>query len=173
MPTVPRTTEETRHLPITARQRTALCRYLRVLGAAEADADDLVQEACVVALQRPDFDASSPAGVFAFLRTTARHLLLRSRRSPVDEQELDEADAVWDARCHDGSGDDYVAALRQCVADLPARSRELLAATYGDGLGSPAAGARVGLGVDGVKSALRRLRARLFDCITKRLEEER
>lgn len=66
-----------------------------------------------------------------------------------------------------------MAALRQCVADLPARSRELLAATYGDGLGRPAAGARVGLGVDGVKSALRRLRARLFDCITKRLEDEK
>ena len=50
------------------------------------------------------------------------------------------------------------------------RSRTLLQATYGDGDGRTAAGARVGLGEQGVKSSLRRLRAFLHDCIRQRLE---
>ncbi|MCA8951415.1 MAG: hypothetical protein KDE27_18045, partial [Planctomycetes bacterium] len=163
MPASTGSSDQTQRLPLTDRQRAALWRYLRVLGASACDADDLTQEACVVALRREDFDASSPAGVFAFLRTTARHLFLRANRHRVGERELAEADAVWDARCPDGTGDDYTAALRDCVAALPARARELLSATYAEGLGREAVGARLGLGADGVKSALRRLRAGLHD----------
>ncbi|HEX6812433.1 MAG TPA: hypothetical protein VF384_12465, partial [Planctomycetota bacterium] len=111
--------------------------------------------------------------VFTFLRTTARQLWLRTAAGRANERELAEADAVWDARCGDAAGDDYVDALRACVERLPERSRELLAATYGDGDGRAASGARFGLGRNGVKSALRRLRTFLHDCITKRLEAMR
>jgi DNA-directed RNA polymerase specialized sigma24 family protein len=144
-----------------------------MLGADAATAEDMVQEAFLVALQRPQFDASSAAGVFVFLRTTARQLLLRSWRRRGSEAQVLAADAVWQARCGDGPDDDYVDALRVCIARLPGRSRALLAATYGDGEGRAAAGARLGLGPDGVKSALRRLRAFLHDCISKRLEAMR
>jgi DNA-directed RNA polymerase specialized sigma24 family protein len=98
---------------------------------------------------------------------------LRTAAGRVSERELAEADAVWDARCGDGTGDDYVDALRACVERLPARSQQLLAATYGDGDGRAASGARFRLGKDGVKSALRRLRAFLHECITRRLEAMR
>lgn len=159
------------------RQRAALWRYARVLGAAPADADDLVQDAVLVALRRPGFDAESPAGVFAFLRTTVRQLWLRSRRrclGGVAAVEIVEADRLWDERCGggDGTGDDYLRALRACVATLPPRSRELLCATYADGEGRAAAAARIGIGIHGVKSALRRLRAFLHDCIRARLANE-
>lgn len=62
-----------------AQHRASLWRYLRVLGADDACADDLVQEAFLVALERPDFDATNPMATFAFLRTTARHRWLKSR----------------------------------------------------------------------------------------------
>ena len=79
-----------------AAHRAALWRYLRTLGADAATADDLVQEAFVVALRRADFDAGAPAAAFAFLRTTARHLWLKSRRGRPDgqrvEREVDEAE---------------------------------------------------------------------------------
>jgi RNA polymerase sigma-70 factor (ECF subfamily) len=152
------------------RERQALWRYARTLGVDAHAADDLVQESFAVVLARPDFDFSVRAAVFAFLRTTCRRLWLRSKRRTLADREVDEADRVWVAKCGDGMGDDYVDALRACVERLPSRSRELLHATYGDGDSRTAAGARVGIGRDGVKSALRRLRSFLHDCITRRLE---
>ena len=158
---------------LAARQRPALWRYARVLGADAATADDLVQEAFVVALQRPAFDATAPGAVFTFLRTTCRQLWLRSRRRTVSERDVDAADVAWTKHCGEGPGDDYVDALHDCLAQLPARSQALLAATYGDGAGRIASGATFGLGPDGVKSALRRLRTFLHDCIRRRLESSR
>lgn len=155
---------------VTAQHRAALWRYLRVLGASPCDAEDLVQEAFLVALRRPDFDATSAAAVFTFLRTTARQLWLRSNKRTIDERQLQEADEIWDRRCGSGLGDDYVDALQRCVATLPERSQQLLQATYSEGDGRTATAARFGLGVDGVKSALRRLRTWLHDCITKRIQ---
>lgn len=153
--------------------RPALWRYARTLGADAATADDLVQEAFVVALRRSDFDARHAGAVFTFLRTTCKQLWLRSQRRRGSERDVDAADAVWVARCGDGPGDDYVEALRGCIERLPARSRALLQATYGDGDGREAAGARLQLSRDGVKSALRRLRTFLHGCITRRLENRR
>ncbi|MFT4513765.1 MAG: RNA polymerase sigma factor (sigma-70 family) [Planctomycetota bacterium] len=156
---------------VTPKHRAALWRYLRVLGASSCDAEDLVQDTFLVALRRPEFDDTSAAAVFTFLRTTARHLWLRSNKRTIDERQLQEADEIWDRRCGDGLGDDYVDALQRCVATLPERSRQLLQATYSDGDGRATAAARFGLGVDGVKSALRRLRTWLHDCITKRMQQ--
>ena len=159
-----------------AAHRAALWRYLRTLGADAATADDLVQEAFVVALRRADFDAGAPAAAFAFLRTTARHLWLKSRRGRPDgqrvEREVDEADRVWEQRCGDGTGEDYVDALRSCLAELPERSRALLAATYGERRGRAASAQAFGMSEDGIKSALRRLRAFLHDCIARRQRPE-
>lgn len=148
--------------------RDALWRYLCVLGADAATADDLAQEAFVVALRRTDFAVSSPGAAFVFLRTTARHLWLKSRRRRQSLREVDEADRIWDASC-DGAGDDYVAALRLCVDELPERSRALLESTYAERRGRTASAAALGLSPDGVKSALRRLRAFLHGCIERRL----
>lgn len=149
-------------------QRQALWRYVRVLGADAATADDIVQDAFVVALRRPNFDATSPAGTFVFLRETARHLWLKSRRRRVSVREVEEADQVWQSQCDD-LGEDYTAALRTCVDALPPRSRALLETTYTQSAGRAAAGREFGLSKDGVKSALRRLRAHLHDCIARRL----
>lgn len=156
------------------RHRRALWRYLRVLGADASLADDLAQESFVVALRREGFDASDPAAVFVFLRTTARHLWLKSQHRRGDEPAVLEADAVWNDTCGDGDGDGegYLAALRECMKQLPPRSRELLQATYGEAAGRAATATRFALSADGVKSALRRLRTFLHDCITRRRMEE-
>jgi len=148
--------------------RVALCRYVRLLGADAVRAEDLVHEAFLVALRREDFDASVPAAAFGFLRTTARNLWLKERRRRVSLREVEDADRVWDAQCDDG-GTAYVEALRRCVAALPERSRQLLQATYVDGEDRRAAAARFGVGAEGIKTALRRLRAALHDCIERRV----
>lgn len=152
--------------------RAALRRYVLLLGADQALADDIVQEAFVIALRREHFDAEVPGAAFTFLRTTARHLWLRQHRGRAPHVALEDADAVWDERCADG-GDAYVDALRRCVERLPERSRRLLAATYGAGVGRAGAAAAFAISGQGVKSALRRLRAFLHDCIGRRLREDR
>lgn len=156
---------------LAASLHTALRRYVRLLGAEPGTADDLVQEAFVIALRRPGFDADVPGAAFAFLRTTVRHLWLRRHRGRLTERELADADAVWDRRCGDG-GDAYVLALRTCVRRLPERSQRLLQAIHGAGASRTEAAALLGLGKHGVKSALQRLRALLRDCIERRLRQE-
>lgn len=79
---------------------------------------------------------------------------------------------MWDARCGGGEGGGYLEALRQCVETLPPRSRDLLRATYTEDQGRATSAARLGLGADGIKSALRRLRTFLHDCIEQRLAKE-
>ena len=156
---------------LAATLRTGLRRYVRLLGADATGADDLVQEAFVIALRRDDFDASVPGAAFTFLRTTARHLWLKRHRGRMTELELRDVEVVWDERCADG-GSAYVDALRRCVERLPDRSRRLLAATYGAGVGRGGAATAFAMSKDGIKSALRRLRAFLHDCIDRRLREE-
>jgi RNA polymerase sigma factor (sigma-70 family) len=151
-------------------QRPALWRYARMLGADAQTADDLVQQSFLVVLQRDEFCADQPGAVFTFLRTTCRHLWLRSQRRRVAEREVGEADALWVQHCGDGPGEEYTDALRACIDRLPTRSQALLAATYGRGAGRDQAGAQLGLSRDGVKSALRRLRTFLHDCIRRRME---
>ena len=150
------------------RHRPALWRYLRVLGADDATADDLVQESFLVALERPDFDASRPAATFSFLRTTARHRWLKSQRCRLTRREVEHADELWQQQCGDDGAGDYVDALRACVDELPARSRQLLEQTYHEGAGRAASARRFGMSENGVKSALRRLRTALHACIERR-----
>lgn len=142
-------------------------RYLRVLGAAGADLDDLLQETFVVLLERP-FEDRGGAAVATFLRSTARFLFLRRNRGLLPQVEA--ADVVWDRRCGEDDGAGYLAALQACLAALPERSRLLVQLGYGDELRRVEIARQLGLTADGVKTALRRLREGLRQCIERRLE---
>ncbi|MCB9876636.1 MAG: hypothetical protein H6835_03450 [Planctomycetes bacterium] len=144
-----------------------LRRYLWVLGARGDRIEDLVQEAFVVALQKGLADRGQ-AAASAFLRGVAKNLLLRERRSRAMRREVELADAVWHEQCG-GDGDDRVEALRRCVEALPDKSRALLTRCYQGGAGREALGAEFGMVPDGIKTALRRLRAGLRECIERRL----
>lgn len=143
-----------------------LRRYLRVLGAAGQDLDDLLQETFVVLLQRP-FEDRGGAQVATFLRTTARFLFLRRDRDLLPQVEA--AEAVWERNCGNDDGDGYLAALRDCVEQLPMRSRRLVELGYDDELGRAAIARELGMKADGVKTALRRLRDGLRQCVERRL----
>ena len=149
------------------RHRVGTWRYLRVLGAGPDVADDLLQETFVVAWRRRLRD-DGPAAVAAFLRATARHLWLRSRRRRVPLREVEAADAVWNERCAHDDGCGWFAALADCVAELPERSRRLVHGTYGEERSRREMAVELGLSEDGVKSALARLRAALRACVQRR-----
>ena len=144
-----------------------LRRYLYVLGVRHDRIDDLVQEAIVVALQRRiDVREGRGDALRAFLCGVAKNLVLRERRSAAARREVELADDVW----HEEPGDDArVDALRRCVGELPERSRKLLERTYADDAGRADAARELGMRADGVKTALRRLRTALRECVERRL----
>jgi RNA polymerase sigma factor (sigma-70 family) len=149
---------------IAERHERALRRYLRVLGAG-SDLDDLVQETFLVLLQR-DFVDEGPAPTAAFLRRTARHLFLRRHRGLLPQVEA--ADVVWQQECGDDDGEGWVEALRYCLQRLPRRAARIVQASYGEDLGRAAIAQELGMTADGVKTALRRIRSRLAECIERR-----
>tara|TARA_R110002072_G_scaffold162687_1_gene314778 strand:- start:1543 stop:2028 length:486 start_codon:yes stop_codon:yes gene_type:complete len=155
--------------PPTLHEHAAMLRrYLHVLGAGADRVDDLLQEVFVVALHKLVDDRGAAAAA-SFLRGVAKNLLLRQRRSWAARREIVFGDEVWREQCNDGSGDRRVDALRSCIDGLPERSRELLRRCYADDAGRHELGDEFGLAVDGVKTALRRLRAALRECIERRI----
>jgi RNA polymerase sigma factor (sigma-70 family) len=155
-----------------ARFGNGLRRYLRFLGAAAEVADDLAQETLLRAL-RPGFDAAA-TGAFGWLRTTARNLFWRHLAARAREPDL----AAWDAldtafgKWADDGGDHYARALDRCVEALGERERQLLAARYGRAASRGAIARELGLGDEGAKTLLRRVKARLRLCIEQRLRTE-
>ncbi|MEZ6036353.1 MAG: sigma factor [Planctomycetota bacterium] len=146
-----------------------LRRYLFTLGAPVDRLDDLIQQTFVVTLEKRPEDRG-PAALGGWLRGVARNLLLRERRSAAARREVELADEVWREQFGEEGDSALVEALRVCLRRLPQRGRELLQRVYGDGLERLATGAAFGLAGEGIKTALRRLRAALKQCVRERLE---
>jgi len=151
--------------------QAALWRWLRVLGARAEEAEDLAQETFVVLLRTP-FVAEADGALRAWLRTTARNLFLshcrRRRRTPV---ELDAAavDAACDACERDDDGAGHREALARCLETLPARHHELLDGVLHEDLPLTTLAAQRGLGLEALRSLLRRIKLALRDCVQRRL----
>ena len=147
-----------------------LRRYLFVLGAPAGRIEDLLQEVFVIVLGKNVEDrGEGPVG--AYLRAVAKNLVLRDRRERSRHREVELADQVWYEHCGNDDGDARLDALRACLAALPAKSRNLLVRCYGGGAGRAALGAEFGMAADGVKTALRRVRAALRECVQRRLRD--
>jgi RNA polymerase sigma-70 factor (ECF subfamily) len=157
--------------------QAGIYRYVRYLGAPPAIAEDLCQEAFLVAVKGASRNALGDVrSAGAWLRGVARNLFLarcrRQRANPVvlDSRAVDRAEDLWQTEfLRGGDGADYLEALRQCLAGLPPAQREWLQWHYRDGLSRAEMSRRTRLTEDGVKAALRRLRARLAECIGRRL----
>ncbi len=146
-------------------------RYLRMLGAQPAQADDLTQEVFIAALQKP-FDDYSFATTAAYLRTAARHAFLNSLRSPgarLAIGNLDEADTAWTEVTPDESDDRRHEALRTCLNQLPERARNAVQLRYGDDAGLARIARALETSEDGAKALLARARSQLRECIERKL----
>jgi RNA polymerase sigma-70 factor (ECF subfamily) len=145
-------------------------RFLRLLGCAPEEADDLTQETFVVTLQKGTGDRNTHE-VAAFLRRTARHLFLRSREKSNRREALlaAAAEGMW-ARVHgDDDGGRTVAALRQCTAELGERSRQVVRLFYGESRSRTEIAAILGMQETGVKTALQRIRGALRECLQRKM----
>lgn len=152
--------------------QAGIWRYLRYLGASDAQADDLTQETFLAVMERP-FEQRSPAQTFGYLRTVARHkfLVLRRREGrTVALDEMEVADEVWN-RLSPGGGNHLLDALDDCLEHVNGRAREAIDMHYRDGQSREKIAAALGLAPDGVKTLLRRTRAALRDCVERRTQE--
>lgn len=149
--------------------RERLWRYLRFLGCAADLADDFAQDTLVAALRT--FAQGEPP--LPWLCTTASNRLrMHLRTAGCEVPDLERLHAQWAEVATPDGGDAQVLALRRCLDELPARSRRALDLRYRDGVERAAIGAELGLGVEGVKSLLERLRAALAACVQRRVQEE-
>ena len=151
----------------------ALWRYLRMHGASAHEADDLAQEAFVIALQK-GAAFLAPAATATFLRRTARFLFLRLRSGGLDETLLaDAVDQLWDRTCDRDGGDVRLDALRACLAELTDRARRAVELSYGldafDARSRVAIAAELGMQENGVKTLMQRVRQQLRACVERRV----
>lgn len=157
------------------RHQAGVWRYLRFLGAESTEADDLTQET-FLAFAKSQFverDARQTAG---YLRTVARNQLLSLRRQQhreVSTVELEAADSVWTtAAGPDGSLNDYLDALRDCINQLEGRPRDAIDLHYRDGTSREAIAAKLDMKLDGVKTLLRRTRELLRECVERKVKAD-
>ncbi len=138
------------------RHQRTVWRYLRLLGADETEADDLVQETF---MRVSDVDElASPA---AYLRSAARHLLLSARRAARRRPPTIEwTEAVDRVVAHEPATleDVRVTALRACIAQLGDRARQAVDLHYVEGHDYRTVSQKLGLRPNGLKTLLARAR---------------
>lgn len=148
--------------------RRWIWRYLRALGAAADEAEDLAQEVMVVALREPLPD--DPARADAFLRGVARKQWLRRRRWWQRRREREVAAAVeelWVTTAAGDGGDALLAQLDVCLHKLERRARRALERHYRDGVAWEDLAVEFGLRANGIKTLAQRARQALRVCIER------
>jgi RNA polymerase sigma-70 factor (ECF subfamily) len=152
---------------IVREHQAGVWRYLRLLGAAASDADDLLQETFLRFLRRAPHHRS----VAAALRTIARglwidrHRWLRRRRAVRWAEQVDVALAAT----VDSDQDLWLEALHECRAKLTERARRALELAYRDGRGRNEVASVLGLAPNTVRNLLAATRDILRQCIEKRV----
>lgn len=156
---------------VEAHQR-GVWRYLRFLGASEAEADDLTQETFLEVWRKP-FEQHSLEATASYLRTVAKNRFLmfvraRGRRPAVIDLEQAEHDFAQFARV-DG-GDAQVEALNDCMGKLDGRARQAVDLFYRDGHSREEAAQLMNIKEEGFKTLLRRIKEILRECMERRAE---
>lgn len=145
-------------------------RYLRFLGCRDDELADVAHDAMLAGLARWSAD-DLPV---AWLLATARNLFRRHLRTQRRRRELldvERLDRLWLEQAADGTGEAMAAAMQECLAGLPPRSRAVVTMHYGERLGRETIAAMVGLGSEGVKSLLDRIRKVLAECVRRRMND--
>ncbi|MFO1054060.1 MAG: sigma factor-like helix-turn-helix DNA-binding protein [Planctomycetota bacterium] len=155
---------------VTAHQR-GLVRFLRAIGCPTSEAEEVAQDALLIALDR-GMVARRDAG--AFLRGAARRIWMRQRRDRARREQLliRRAAETWEQDCAHDDGDGWHDAMTRCVGALPERSRRALEMRYVEEAPRERIAAELGIGEHGARTLLQRLRAALRECVQRRMRDE-
>ncbi len=144
------------------------------LAPHPAEADDIAQEAFMVAFRKIDaLDTSYD--IRPWLAATVRNLSRRAWEASMRERDM-KRDALtrYVEQLGSESCELYEApkkeALRRCLEKLPERSRTLLNLRYNLGLRSEDIARQISTSAEAARMALVRIRQRLRACVDQRLE---
>jgi RNA polymerase sigma-70 factor (ECF subfamily) len=153
--------------------------FVRSLGVLPMWVDDIAQEAFIVAYERLDeFDQSREFG--AWVRGIARNLVINERRKDARRKRI-LADNLTDILVRTSSvpedveeelgdyGTAKLAALRDCMTQLPEKSRDLIRARYEQDEAAPDIADRLHMKPPAVRKALERVRESLKKCMDEKL----
>ena len=157
------------------RQREMLLSYIHALVRDPDAAEDLFQQVGICILEREELPCA-PEAFPAWCRGVARNLILhhwrdqRRRRALPSGLLIEAVDLAY--READEQADFYQmrsAALTECLKQVPARQRQLLALRYTENLTSQEIGQRLRRTAEAVRKEIARLRHQLRGCIEARL----
>jgi RNA polymerase sigma-70 factor (ECF subfamily) len=156
-------------------EQAGLRAYVRTLGLRAEAADDVAQEAFVVAFEKLQiFERGTNFG--AWVRTIARFLVSKELRREDRRQRLlaEHVAGILSAESVPAP-DDAAAkaeALKVCLRELPERWRRLVQQRYFENLAPSVIASQEGRSANEIRQALFRLRSALHDCITRRIARQ-
>ncbi|MGY8766852.1 MAG: sigma-70 family RNA polymerase sigma factor [Pirellulales bacterium] len=162
---------------LVAEQHVQLRSFIRTLGVKPDWVDDLAQDTFLVAHRElGSFERERDFG--KWLRGIARNLIRNEVRKDArrrrllsenltnillnSDNEVEEPTLLEESR---------MCALRDCVEQLPSKSRELVSGRYGDGWTASDMADQVGMTAAAIRQALVRVRRQLKQCIESRTAE--
>src|SRR3954467_11250694 len=169
------TEDRKRLMALMTKHQRQIFAYIYALVPNRYDAEDLLQETCVVICEKFDefeegTDFVAWACQIAYWRV--RYSRQKYARSKVvfDQEIVDVIAQTADSLADEL--DERHEALERCLAKLHPRDRDLLIARYEPGGGVEEAARRSGRTIPTAYKALARLRKLLLDCVTTRLAAE-
>lgn len=136
-------------------------------------AEDVLQEVAVVVCEQwEDFKPGTNFNAWA-RQITRNKIYSMSRVAKRDVALTPEAMEGFEfaASLHEGEDAEQIDALRQCLSKLGDKARQIVTLRYHQGLDCSAVADRLHSTAPAIHMALSRIRSRLADCITARLEK--
>jgi RNA polymerase sigma-70 factor (ECF subfamily) len=146
-------------------------RYLRAMGAEAAMADDITQDVFLAVYRKP-FEVRGKGQTVSYLRIVAKNLFLKARRNAgkvIAVAEIEQVEREWTELVGDEDGAALTAALKECLKQLEDKPRQVLDLQYKEGKQRIEIAQVLGMTDDGIKTLLRRTKARLRKCMEVRV----
>lgn len=155
-----------------------LMAYIRATVRDTSLTEDVFQESLLTAWRRlPDYDKTRPFG--PWLRGIAANVILAALRQHkrvtalCDQELLEQLDSRCEALARSPTGDtldEKLDALRDCVRSLPEPYRQAIETRIqAEDEPSESVAGRLGINLETLKKRLQRARARLLECLQRKL----
>lgn len=171
-PSLPEAESRKRLMALITRHQRQIFSYIYTLVPDRHDAEDLLQETCVVICEK--FDEFTPGTDFVAWACQIAWWRIRYARQKFARAKVVFDDEVLEKVAHTALAlreelDERHEALAGCLQKLAPRDRELVLTRYEPGGGVAEAAERSGRSLDAAYKALNRLRKLLHDCVTHEL----